>query len=139
MDDPQLKNEARCCPVQLPLAVSGWVFKEEIEEDSDQRTIKTETKSEMDEPMDTESAVTGKSHGPHRSNVWHDDHQNNAARTSSCVLCLIYNPVIKNIRFSTVVIKMESKQKLRRLSSVVAVNYFTVHVNSKRKMTSPRL
>lgn len=54
VDDPQLKNEARCCPVQLPLAVSGWVFKEEFEEDN--REVKVEKCSE--EKMDTECADT---------------------------------------------------------------------------------
>ncbi|KAF5891291.1 DNA-directed RNA polymerase III subunit RPC4 [Clarias magur] len=42
MDDPQLRNEARCCPVQLPLAVSGWVFKEEPEEDAEDQEVKVE-------------------------------------------------------------------------------------------------
>lgn len=55
VDDPQLKNEARCCPVQLPLAVSGWVFKEELEEDN--RGVKVEKCSE-DEKMNTESTDT---------------------------------------------------------------------------------
>ncbi|XP_031425895.1 DNA-directed RNA polymerase III subunit RPC4 [Clupea harengus] len=36
LDDPHLKNDAKSCPVQLPLAVSGWVFKEEFREDSDE-------------------------------------------------------------------------------------------------------
>lgn len=57
MDDPQLRNEARCCPVQLPLAVSGWVFKEEFEEDADFGGVKTETYAE-DEKMNTESSDT---------------------------------------------------------------------------------
>ncbi|KAM9475415.1 DNA-directed RNA polymerase III subunit RPC4 [Clarias gariepinus] len=46
MDDPQLRNEARCCPVQLPLAVSGWVFKEEPEEDAEDQEVKVEKSAE---------------------------------------------------------------------------------------------
>ncbi|XP_062855414.1 DNA-directed RNA polymerase III subunit RPC4 [Trichomycterus rosablanca] len=64
MDDPQLRSEARCCPVQLPLAVSGWVFKEEFEEDSDLTSIKTEAKSMVEEPMNTESSVKVKQEPP---------------------------------------------------------------------------
>lgn len=30
IDDPFLRSEQRSCPVQLPLAVSGWGFKEEF-------------------------------------------------------------------------------------------------------------
>ncbi|XP_051897038.1 DNA-directed RNA polymerase III subunit RPC4 [Pristis pectinata] len=33
IDDPGLKNDARNMPVQLPLAQSGWLFKEEMEEE----------------------------------------------------------------------------------------------------------
>lgn len=32
IDDPGLKNDTRNMPVQLPLAHSGWLFKEESEE-----------------------------------------------------------------------------------------------------------
>ncbi|XP_008333785.1 DNA-directed RNA polymerase III subunit RPC4 [Cynoglossus semilaevis] len=32
VDDPFLKSERRSCPVQLPLAVSGWGFQEEFSE-----------------------------------------------------------------------------------------------------------
>lgn len=34
LDDPHLRGERGSCPVQLPLAVSGWVFKEEFSEES---------------------------------------------------------------------------------------------------------
>ncbi|XP_069773682.1 DNA-directed RNA polymerase III subunit RPC4 [Narcine bancroftii] len=34
IDDPGLKNDARNTPVQLPLAQSGWLFKEEMEDES---------------------------------------------------------------------------------------------------------
>lgn len=57
MDDPQLRNEASCCPVQLPLAVSGWVFKEEQEENTDVGGVKVEKCAE-DEKMNTESLDT---------------------------------------------------------------------------------
>ncbi|XP_067879220.1 DNA-directed RNA polymerase III subunit RPC4 [Heterodontus francisci] len=33
IDDPGLKNDARNMPVQLPLAQSGWLFKEEMEDE----------------------------------------------------------------------------------------------------------
>ncbi|KAK7934188.1 hypothetical protein WMY93_005084 [Mugilogobius chulae] len=46
IDDPFLKSERRSCPVQLPLAVSGWGFKEEFK-------VKTEKVEEEIEPMDT--------------------------------------------------------------------------------------
>lgn len=32
IDDPGLKNDTRNMPVQLPLAHSGWLFKEESDE-----------------------------------------------------------------------------------------------------------
>ncbi|XP_027035228.2 DNA-directed RNA polymerase III subunit RPC4 isoform X1 [Tachysurus fulvidraco] len=57
VDDPHLRNEARCCPVQLPLVVSGWVFKEEFEEDADFGGVKMEKDAE-DEKMNTESSDT---------------------------------------------------------------------------------
>ncbi|KAB5567880.1 hypothetical protein PHYPO_G00237890 [Pangasianodon hypophthalmus] len=66
VDDPQLRNEARCCPVQLPLAVSGWVFKEEFEEDAENGGVKVEKCAE-DEKMNTEcsdTAVTVKQEPP---------------------------------------------------------------------------
>ncbi|CAL9708446.1 unnamed protein product [Knipowitschia caucasica] len=46
IDDPILRSERRSCPVQLPLAVSGWGFKEEFK-------VKTEKVEEELEPMDT--------------------------------------------------------------------------------------
>ncbi|XP_055023811.2 DNA-directed RNA polymerase III subunit RPC4 [Misgurnus anguillicaudatus] len=46
VDDPHLRGEKGSCPVQLPLAVSGWVFKEEFSE---------ETESTETEPMITDS------------------------------------------------------------------------------------
>uniref|UniRef100_A0A8C6S7M8 Polymerase (RNA) III (DNA directed) polypeptide D n=1 Tax=Neogobius melanostomus TaxID=47308 RepID=A0A8C6S7M8_9GOBI len=48
IDDPYLRSERRSCPVQLPLAVSGWGFKEEFQ-------VKTEKIEEEIEPMDTSS------------------------------------------------------------------------------------
>lgn len=46
LDDAHLRGEKGSCPVQLPLAVSGWVFKEEFGEESEN----TES-----EPMITDS------------------------------------------------------------------------------------
>lgn len=54
MDDPFLRSEKRSCPVQLPLAVSGWGFKDEFSDAS----IKNEKKEEDCEPM--EPAAEGK-------------------------------------------------------------------------------
>ncbi|XP_051924811.1 DNA-directed RNA polymerase III subunit RPC4 [Hippocampus zosterae] len=50
IDDPFLRGEKRNCPVQLPLAVSGWSFKEEFSAP----TIKIE---KMDEDDHMEPAV----------------------------------------------------------------------------------
>ncbi|CAN9513401.1 unnamed protein product [Ophioblennius macclurei] len=47
IDDPYLKSEQRSCPVQLPLAVSGWGFKEEFSKPP----VKVE-KEEGCEPME---------------------------------------------------------------------------------------
>lgn len=65
LDDPHMRSEARNCPVQLPLAVSGWVFKEEFEEDT-KTDLKMESSSGEAEPMNTESgaAVTVKQEPP---------------------------------------------------------------------------
>lgn len=46
IDDPYLRSERRSCPVQLPLAVSGWGFKEEFK-------VKAEKEEEEIEQMDT--------------------------------------------------------------------------------------
>ncbi|XP_028313438.1 DNA-directed RNA polymerase III subunit RPC4 [Gouania willdenowi] len=46
IDDPFLKSERRSCPVQLPLAVSGWGFKEEFDK------VKLEKMEEDYEPID---------------------------------------------------------------------------------------
>ncbi|XP_056585520.1 DNA-directed RNA polymerase III subunit RPC4 [Triplophysa dalaica] len=46
LDDAHLRGEVGSCPVQLPLAVSGWVFKEELGE---------ETENSETEPMITDS------------------------------------------------------------------------------------
>ncbi|XP_049619818.1 DNA-directed RNA polymerase III subunit RPC4 [Syngnathus scovelli] len=47
IDDPYLRGEKRSCPVQLPLAVTGWGFKEEFSAP----TIKIE-KMDEDDPME---------------------------------------------------------------------------------------
>ncbi|XP_008280515.1 DNA-directed RNA polymerase III subunit RPC4 [Stegastes partitus] len=48
IDDPFLRSEQRSCPVQLPLAVSGWGFKEEFSDDA----VKIEKTDEDCEPME---------------------------------------------------------------------------------------
>lgn len=53
IDDPFLKSKQSSCPVQLPLAVSGWGFKEEFSPSP----VKIEKVEEDCEPMD--SAVEG--------------------------------------------------------------------------------
>lgn len=51
IDDPFLRSEQQSCPVQLPLAVSGWGFKEEFSK------IKIEKIEEEIEPMETSPEV----------------------------------------------------------------------------------
>lgn len=51
IDDPFLRSEQRSCPVQLPLAVSGWGFKEEFSTSA----VKIEKLEKDSEPM--ESAI----------------------------------------------------------------------------------
>ncbi|XP_061585916.1 DNA-directed RNA polymerase III subunit RPC4 [Cololabis saira] len=48
IDDPFLKSEQRSCPVQLPLAVSGWGFTEEF----NNTDVKFEKKEEDSEPIE---------------------------------------------------------------------------------------
>ncbi|NWW97585.1 RPC4 polymerase, partial [Caloenas nicobarica] len=51
LDDPGLKNDIRNKPVQLPLAHSGWLFKEEVtEQDDTQPWLPKEEKMELDPP-----------------------------------------------------------------------------------------
>ncbi|XP_038560631.1 DNA-directed RNA polymerase III subunit RPC4 [Micropterus salmoides] len=47
IDDPYLRSEQRSCPVQLPLAVSGWGFKEEFTP-----AVKIEKMEDDGEPME---------------------------------------------------------------------------------------
>ncbi|XP_076846334.1 DNA-directed RNA polymerase III subunit RPC4 [Brachyhypopomus gauderio] len=54
LDDPRLRSEARSFPVQLPLAVSGWVFKEDSGESFQAGGPKIEKSSREDEPMSAE-------------------------------------------------------------------------------------
>ncbi|KAM9360901.1 DNA-directed RNA polymerase III subunit RPC4 [Symphorus nematophorus] len=49
IDDPFLRSEQRSCPVQLPLAVSGWGFKEEFST----AAVKIEKVEEDGEPMES--------------------------------------------------------------------------------------
>ncbi|XP_063050619.1 DNA-directed RNA polymerase III subunit RPC4 [Engraulis encrasicolus] len=56
VDDPHLQNNMNSTPVQLPLSVSGWVFKEEASEDAEEEE---EEKEEVKKPTgeeDTESS-----------------------------------------------------------------------------------
>ncbi|XP_048379187.1 DNA-directed RNA polymerase III subunit RPC4 isoform X1 [Stegostoma tigrinum] len=49
IDDPGLKNDARNMPVQLPLAQSGWLFKEEVEDEGMKPAVLAkEEKMELD-------------------------------------------------------------------------------------------
>ncbi|KAK2513136.1 Polr3d [Columba guinea] len=51
LDDPGLKNDIRNKPVQLPLAHSGWLFKEEVTEQDDTKPwLPKEEKMELDPP-----------------------------------------------------------------------------------------
>ncbi|KAL8173951.1 UNVERIFIED_CONTAM: DNA-directed RNA polymerase III subunit RPC4 [Gekko kuhli] len=47
LDDPGLKNDIRNKPVQLPLAHSGWLFKEESDDQEDVKHLSSSTKEEM--------------------------------------------------------------------------------------------
>ncbi|CAL8247602.1 unnamed protein product [Merluccius merluccius] len=53
IDDPHLRSEERSCPVQLPLAVSGWGFREEFSPDEP----KTEKVEEDVDAMEPETKV----------------------------------------------------------------------------------
>ncbi|XP_053125954.1 DNA-directed RNA polymerase III subunit RPC4 isoform X2 [Hemicordylus capensis] len=46
LDDPGLKNDIRNKPVQLPLAHSGWLFKEDGDEQEDTKPLSSSTKEE---------------------------------------------------------------------------------------------
>ncbi|NXP42289.1 RPC4 polymerase, partial [Leiothrix lutea] len=53
LDDPGLKNDIRNKPVQLPLAHSGWLFKDEVAEQEDTQPwlpASKEEKMELDPP-----------------------------------------------------------------------------------------
>ncbi|XP_048066942.1 DNA-directed RNA polymerase III subunit RPC4 [Megalobrama amblycephala] len=59
VDDPHLRGERGSCPVQLPLAVSGWVFKQEFSEKtpSDPEPISTGAEVKVkQEPLDIPEA-----------------------------------------------------------------------------------
>ncbi|KAF7655875.1 hypothetical protein LDENG_00049200 [Lucifuga dentata] len=68
IDDPYLKSEQRSCPVQLPLAVSGWGFQEEfsnaaiktekVEEDAEAMETAVEVKQEPEETLIKKSEAT---------------------------------------------------------------------------------
>ncbi|KAG1949186.1 DNA-directed RNA polymerase III subunit RPC4 [Pimephales promelas] len=59
VDDPHLRGQRESCPVQLPLAVSGWVFKQEFSEksSSDPEPISTGAEVKVkQEPLDIPEA-----------------------------------------------------------------------------------
>ncbi|KAI1900852.1 hypothetical protein AGOR_G00054120 [Albula goreensis] len=60
LDDPRLQSEFRSCPVQLPLAVSGWVFKEEFSGDTSKGSLKAEEAKaeEESDDMDVDNPAT---------------------------------------------------------------------------------
>ncbi|AWP06821.1 putative DNA-directed RNA polymerase III subunit RPC4 [Scophthalmus maximus] len=70
VDDPFLKSEQRSCPVQLPLAVSGWGFREEfssaavkiekVDEDCEPMEPAVKVKQELDEMEIQKTEVTYK-------------------------------------------------------------------------------
>lgn len=47
LDDPGLKNDIHNKPVQLPLAHSGWLFKEEADDQEEVKPFPSSTKEEM--------------------------------------------------------------------------------------------
>ncbi|CAL8342678.1 unnamed protein product [Lota lota] len=53
IDDPRLCSEERSCPVQLPLAVSGWGFREEFSPD----VVKIEKEEDDVDGMEPETKV----------------------------------------------------------------------------------
>ncbi|XP_042343870.1 DNA-directed RNA polymerase III subunit RPC4 [Plectropomus leopardus] len=70
IEDPYLRSEQMSCPVQLPLAVSGWGFTEEF----NKAAVKTEKVEDDGEPMEhavevkqePEETAIKKSEGPFR-------------------------------------------------------------------------
>lgn len=60
LDDPHLRNDLNSCPVQLPLSVSGWVFKEEISEDIEEEDVKKPTLEEETGNASTETQLLAK-------------------------------------------------------------------------------
>lgn len=56
LDDPYLRSEERSCPVQLPLAVSGWGFKEEFGEAAE-KELKAEKAEDDSETVEDSAAV----------------------------------------------------------------------------------
>ncbi|KAL4623086.1 DNA-directed RNA polymerase III subunit RPC4 [Arapaima gigas] len=60
LDDPNLHSDLKSCPVQLPLAVSGWTFKEELSEDTQKGSLKLKSikKEEEVDGMEVEEEAT---------------------------------------------------------------------------------
>ncbi|XP_040050941.2 DNA-directed RNA polymerase III subunit RPC4 [Gasterosteus aculeatus] len=57
IDDPFLRSERRSCPVQLPLAVSGWGFTEEFSKDAVKIKKEEEEEEEEEDGEPMEHAV----------------------------------------------------------------------------------
>ncbi|NWU46913.1 RPC4 polymerase, partial [Dromas ardeola] len=67
LDDPGLKNDIRNKPVQLPLAHSGWLFKEEATEQEDAQPwlpSPKEEKMELDPPVKVKEEPCDEDHPP---------------------------------------------------------------------------
>ncbi|KAM6331339.1 DNA-directed RNA polymerase III subunit RPC4 isoform 1-T2 [Alca torda] len=67
LDDPGLKNDIRNKPVQLPLAHSGWLFKEEATEQEDAQPwlpSPKEEKMELDPPVKVKEEPCDEEHPP---------------------------------------------------------------------------
>lgn len=56
LDDPGLRNDAQNRPVQLPLALSGWLFRDEEEEEEEEEDMKPIIDVPKEEKMEVESS-----------------------------------------------------------------------------------
>ncbi|XP_062995529.1 DNA-directed RNA polymerase III subunit RPC4 [Elgaria multicarinata webbii] len=64
LDDPGLKNDIRNKPVQLPLAHSGWLFKEEGDDQEDAKPL-TSSPTEEEEEMEVDVSSVKVKEEPH--------------------------------------------------------------------------
>uniref|UniRef100_A0A8C5QCU5 RNA polymerase III subunit D n=1 Tax=Leptobrachium leishanense TaxID=445787 RepID=A0A8C5QCU5_9ANUR len=56
LDDPGLKNDSQNHPVQLPLAHSGWLFREDDDDDDDELEVKPLSRLLKEEKMEVDSS-----------------------------------------------------------------------------------